>query len=548
MNCAAEEPVVRHVDAIVVGAGFGGLYGVHRLREQGLGVLGIEGASGVGGVWYHNAYPGARVDVESFDYCYYFSESLYREWKWSEKYATQPELLRYLNHVADRFDIRRHFVFDAWVTEAVWHPDEARYYVVTSTGLRATCRFLVMATGQLSAARTPEFEGLADFRGQWVQTSHWPREAVPLEGRRIGVIGTGSSGVQTIPVVAKVARHLVVFQRSPNFSIPAWNGPIEETLWTQVCADVRAERERLLQTRSCGHMEPAPFAARDFTPAEQRARLEAIWRKGGQHFQVVFSDQALDPASNQIVADFVRDKIRAVVTDPAVADKLCPTDHPIATRRLCVDTDYYATFNRDNVTLEDVRANPIRRFTPTGIELADGTHHELDLVILALGFHAFTAPLVNAGIRNEKGEQPGHTWARGPRTLLGMTTEGFPNLFFPTGPGSPSVLANMTVQNEYCMDWIADCIAYLDQHGYATIEPTAEAVDAWTAHVAEVSEKLLRRQVNNYMTHVNADGSRVFIPYIGGMDRYVQQANAIAAHGYRGFRLQRRPSTLKESP
>ncbi len=533
-------------DVIVVGAGFGGLYGVHRFAQQNLSVLGIEGGGGVGGVWYHNAYPGARVDVESFDYCYYFSEELYREWKWSEKYATQPELLAYLNHVADRFGIRRNFVFDTWVTRAQWCPSEVRYHVSTSTGLELTCRFLVMATGQLSIARTPDFEGLDRFRGEWAQTSHWPDRDVTLAGRRVGVIGTGSSGVQTISAVAPVADHLYVFQRSPNFSVPAQNGPMAGTVWEQTRNDVSGERRRLFTTRSASHMEFPGRRAADFTTEEQLERLEAVWARGGQHFQAVFADQAVNKESNDVVADFVRNKIRSIVTDPAVAEKLCPHDHPIGTRRLVVDTGYYATFNRDNVTLVDIRTHPIRRITETGIETADGTHHELDLIIFALGFNAFTAPLRNAGIVNEHGERPGDSWQHGPRTLLGMTTAGFPNLFFPTGPGSPSVLANMVLENEWTMDWIADCIAYLDRHGFATIEPTVAAQDEWTAHVAEVAEPLLRRQVDNYMVHVNEDNSRVFIPYVGGMNRFVDRAEAIAADGYRGFRLRRLPDSAAQ--
>lgn len=526
-------------DVIVVGAGFGGLYAVYRLRKQGLSVLGLEGADGVGGVWYHNRYPGSRVDVESYDYCYYFSEELYREWKWSEKYATQPELLRYLNHVADRFDLRRHFRFNTWLKSADWHPDESRYHVQTSTGLTLTCRFLIMAVGQLSASRKPEFEGLEDFQGEWVETSHWPEREVKLEGRRIAVIGTGSSGVQAIPVVAEAAENLYVFQRTPKYSVPAHNGPIEESLWMSIKQDVPAERERLFHSPGASHMERPKGAAGDYTPEEHRAILDAYWAIGGQHFQAVFTDQGVDLESNEVIASYVRDKIRSMVEDPATAEMLCPDDHPFGSRRLIVDTDYYPTFNRPNVTLVDVRAHPITRITETGIETADGSHYEVDLIIFALGFHAFTGQLDNAPIHNEKGETPIDRWRQGPRTLLGLATAGFPNLFLPTGPGSPSLLANLVVQNEYHIDWIADCIAYMDEHGFDTVEATEEAEARWTAHVAEVSENLLRRQVDNYMVHVNEDGTRIFIPYVAGMANYSEQADAIAAHGYEGFRFER---------
>jgi cation diffusion facilitator CzcD-associated flavoprotein CzcO len=535
---AAQEPQ-RDYDVIVVGAGFGGLYGVHRFKQLGLSVLGFEGGGGVGGVWYHNRYPGARVDVESWDYCYYFSEELYRDWKWSEKYATQPELMRYLNHVADRFDIRRHFHFDTWVTGAQWDPETARYRVTTSTGMSVTCRFLVMATGQLSAARKPPFEGLDDFKGEWVQTSHWPDREVKLEGRRIAVIGTGSSGVQTTPEVAKLAQQVYVFQRSPNYSVPAWNGPMDNSLWESIREDVPGEREKLWLHPGCSHLKRGLRPAADFSPAERLELIEAAWKRGGHGMSSIFSDQAVNKETNDLIAEFVRNKIRSIVKDPVVAEKLCPQDHPIGTRRLCVDTGYYEAYNRPNVTLVDVRESAIARITPTGIQLENGAHYEVDLIIFALGFHAFKGAMDRAGIRNERGELPSDKWKRGPRTLLGITTEGFPNLFFPTGPGSPSVLANMAPQNEYHVDWIASCITHMDKHGYDSIEPTVEAQDRWTAHVAEVADRILRRQVQNYMVHVNEDGTRVFMPYIGGMDRFARQANEIAAKGYEGFRFGR---------
>ncbi|MGE0387405.1 MAG: flavin-containing monooxygenase [Gammaproteobacteria bacterium] len=528
-------------DAIVVGAGFGGLYGVHRLRSQGLSVLGIEGAGGVGGVWYHNRYPGCRVDVESFDYCFYFSEDLYRDWQWSEKYATQPELLRYLNHVADRFDIRRHFVFDTRVTAAHWMPERARYRISTSTGLEVTCRFLVMATGGLSAARKPQFEGLDRFQGEWVETQHWPHREVKLEGRRIGVVGTGSSGVQFIPVAAQAARHLYVFQRTPKFSVPAHNGPMNTSLWAKIRQDVPGERAKLWDHPGASHMVGPRGMAAEYTPAQQRAILEEYWALGGHNCQTIFRDQGYDRASNDIVADFVRGKIRSIVKDPAIAGKLCPDDHPFGTRRLIVDTDYYATYNRDNVTLVDVRANPIARITETGLQLQDGSHNEVDLIVFALGFDAFTGSLYRADIRNGRGERLEDHWRRGPRSLLGITTAGFPNLFLPTGPGSPSLLANLATQNEYQIDWIADCIAWMDAQGYASVEPTPEAEAEWTAHVADVAKNLLRLHVKNYMVFEAEDGTRVYMPYAAGMHRYTKRAREIAARGYEGFRFAGKP-------
>ncbi len=527
------------VDVVVVGAGFGGLYALYRLRELGLSVLGIEAASGVGGVWYHNRYPGARVDVDSVDYCYYFSPELYREWRWSERYAGQPELMRYLDHVADRFALRRHILFDSRMIRAQWSPGARRYQVETSSGQRLTCRFLVMATGQLSAPRRPDFPGLDRFRGEWVQTSRWPERPVALAGRRIGVVGTGSTGVQAVPVLAAQASQLHVFQRSPNYSVPAQNGPLDASLWRAIGARVPEERRELFAHPAASHLPRPRGPAADFSEAQRAQILEEQWALGGHGMGFVFSDQTVSRQTNDIVAGFVRSKIREIVADPATAEKLCPYDHPIGTRRLCIDTGYYESFNRENVTLVDVRESPIERITETGIQTASG-HHELDLIVFALGFHAFTGALDGANIRNEAGQQPSDLWRRGPRTLLGLMTAGFPNLFLPTGPGSPSVLANMSVQNEYHVDWIAGCLGHMARHGFDTVEPTAKAQDDWTAHVAEVSRDILRRNVQNYMVHVNEDdGTRIFMPYVGGMDRYVRQADAIAAAGYRGFRFGR---------
>lgn len=523
-----------HVDVVVVGAGIGGIYAVYRCLTAGLSVACIEGASGVGGVWYHNRYPGARVDVDSFDYCYFFSDELYAEWQWSERYAGQPELLRYLNHVTDRFDLRRHMRFDTWVTGAEWLPDEARYLVTTSAGDQLTGQFLVMATGNLSAARTPDFEGLDSFEGDWVQTSHWPDRPVEWAGRRVGVIGTGSSGVQTVPVIARDAAHLYVFQRTPNYSVPARNGPMDMERWGEIAADLDAARRDLYAHVGATHLRYGDRPAADFTPAEQIAMLERAWAEGGHAFGLVFSDQTRDPAVNAMVADFVRDKIRAAVDDPTVAERLCPWDHPIGTRRLVLDIGYYESFNRSNVTLVDARDEWIERITPTGIQTS-GRHYDLDLIVFALGFHAFTGALDRAGIRNEMGSGPTDRWQRGPRTFLGIMTCGFPNLFLLTGPGSPSVLANMTVGNEFHVDWTVRLIEHARAHGHVAVEPTVDAEDAWTEHVAEVAHSLLRRKVRNYMVHINDDDDEwVFIPYAGGFNQYVER---VAKIGYEGLRF-----------
>ena len=522
-------------DVVVVGAGMGGIYALHRFREQGLRVLGLEGAAGIGGVWYHNRYPGARVDLESVDYCFYFSPEIFNEWTWSERYASQPELLRYLNFVTDRLDLRPLIQFETWLTAAGWHPQRAQWDVATSTGGHFRTRFLVMATGNLSVARTPAFPGLDDYKGEWVRTSHWPDREVKLAGRKVAVIGTGSSGVQSIPVIAEQASHLTVFQRSPNYSVPACNGPADLARLAEIRARVPEVRKALFATVGASNvmLPSAPMA--DYDEAGIAARLEKQWHSGGHGMSYLFADQGRNESTNDKVAEFVRSKIRAIVKDQDVAEILSPRDHAIGTRRLCVDTDYYATYNRDNVTLVNVRDNPIERVTETGIALRDGQRFDVDLIVFALGFHPFTGAWDRIDIRNEKGERPTDHWDQGPKTLLGLMTRGFPNFFFLTGPGSPSVLANLFLMNEYHVDWVGELITHMDERALHAVEPTEEAQEAWTAHVAEVAEPTIRLRTKNYMVHRNADGSGVFIPYIGGFKRYADQADAAAAEGYPGF-------------
>ena len=520
------------LDALVVGAGLGGIYAVHRLRGLGLRVLGVDGADGFGGVWFHNRYPGARVDLPSVDYCYYFSEALFREWDWTERFATQPELLRYLDHVVDRFDLRRSFRLRTRVVGAQWQPAERRYLISFEDGTQLTTRFLVMATGNLSRPRELRFPGLERFAGEWVQTSHWPDSTVELSGRRVGVIGTGSSGVQTIPAIAGQVGELVVFQRSPNFSIPAVNGPIDEILLAEVRADVADARDHLLTTPSGTHARRGTRPAHEYSVFEQRDILERQWHRGGHEFSMLFTDQALDKSSNEIVAEFVREKIRTIVRDADLAERLSPRDHPIASRRLCLDTDYYATYNLPHVRHVDLRTDPIETITEKGIRTSAGLV-ELDLIVFATGFTPFVGALDAAGIRNEAGASPTDSWTRGPRTYLGLLVDGFPNLFALTGPGSPSVLANMALANEQHVDWVADLVCHMDSVGASEVRPALAAVDAWTARVTDDGRRLLSYGSRNYMVRVNADGSRAFLPYPGGFGRYVQHSAEVAAGGYR---------------
>ncbi len=530
-------------DVIVVGAGFGGIYATHHFANEGLKVLCLEKGEEIGGVWHHNRYPGARVDGDSIDYCFHFSSELYRDWRWSERYAGQDEILRYLNFVVDRLGVRDSIRVRTPLTGAEWRPDEQRYHVTAGEDLRLTTRFLVMATGNLTEPRTPTLIGLEDFKGEVRRTSRWPREPVRIAGRRIGVIGTGSSGVQSITAMAPDAEHLYVFQRTAHYSVPARNGPLDAARYEAVAADVPAARARWLGSGlfdAREHEEDSrPRPASAYSQAVQQARLEEQWEFGGQGMHLVFIDQTTDIDSNTVVADFVRNKIRGTVKDTALAEKLCPK-YPFGTRRLIIDTGYYEVYNRENVSLVDISENPIERITETGIQTANG-HYEIDLLVLALGFNAFRGSLDEANIRNEKGQSPTSRWDRGPRTLLGLMTAGFPNLFTLTGPGSPATVGHLVLLNEYHATWVSDLIRHMDAHGYATAEADEGAEERWTSHVTELAQPLLRLQGNDYMVHRNEDGSRAFIPYVGGMGRYIEAADLVRARGFDGLHF--KPAT-----
>lgn len=534
---AGEAEPAPDYDVVVVGAGMGGIYGVHRFRQQGLSVLGLEAAPDVGGVWYHNAYPGARVDIESVNYCYFFDPELYQDWQWSERYAAQPEILRYLNHVADRYDVRRHFRFNTRMVGAQWDPIGHRYVIDTDGGESFSARFLVMATGQLSRPRKPNFDGLDDFTGEWVQTSQW--HDVEYVDRRVGVIGTGSSGVQAITAMAPVAKHTHVFQRTANFSVPARNGPADQVRYMRLAGKVKEVWDELTKTPGGVTIPPVNGKAAEYMPEQQQAMLEERWAYGGQSILGVFADQGIDPDVNKLVSDFVRQKSRERINDPDLAEKLMCYSYPIGVRRICIDTGYYEVFNQDNVTLVDIKQDPIRRITETGILLDSGEHIELDTIVFALGFNAFTGALDEAGVTNEHGKHPSDNWKRGPRTFLGLMTTGFPNCFIVTGPQSPSVLANMNLANVQHMDFIGDLIDHMVGHGYTRVEASEAAQNDWTDYAASIAEPLLRRAHDNYMVHVNADdGSRVFIPFAGGMNTYIERCNEVARNGFQGFDFQ----------
>lgn len=520
-------------DIAVVGAGFGGLYAAHRFRQSGLSVLGIEGAPGVGGVWYHNGYPGSRVDTDSVDmYSYLFSREIYEGWRWQERYAAQPELLEHLNWVADKLDVRKLFRFNTWLRDARWAEDQQRWLLGTDRGDKVDCRFLVMCTGNLSEPKSVPFPGLERFRGEWVQTNRWPQHDVDWNGKRVAIVGTGSSGVQAVPVVARTAKELHVFQRTPHYGVPARNGPPDLEKARYISGNLADFKEAMLgrPTLPTGQEDRKPAMA--YSPAEQQARMEQQWDFGGHGMAYVFEDIGVDYEANAIASEFVRNKIRQRVSDPAVAEKLCP-DYPIGTRRLILEIDYYECFNQPSVSLVDMRDTPIEEITETGIRTSDN-RYEFDLIIFALGFKPFLGAIDRAGVHNAQGQTPRDIWARGPHTLFGLMTPGFPNLFHPTNAGSPSVLGPLILENEFHCDWIADCIRHMAHNDYSVAEATEEGAAIWGAKSAAVAEHMIRRQEDNYMVHVNEDGSRVFQPWGAGMATFVPEVRAMTADNYKG--------------
>jgi cyclohexanone monooxygenase len=525
------------LDAVIVGAGFAGLYALHRLRGLGLAARVYEAGGGVGGTWYWNRYPGARCDVESMDYSYSFSDELQQEWRWTERYAAQPEILTYINHVADRFDLRRDIELETRVTSAVFDEGIGRWTIETDRGDRVAARFCIMATGCLSEAQVPDFKGIETFEGRRYHTGKWPHEGVDFTGRRVGIIGTGSSAIQSIPIIATQAAQLFVFQRTPNYSIPANNAPLDPDYERQV-KDSYADFRRQARESRAGLVVERSGDSALAVPAEERERqYEKRWSRGGLGFSATYADILTSPEANDTAAGFFHAKIRSIVRDPAVAEMLCPKGYPLGTKRLCVDTGYYATFNRENVTLVDVSRAPIEAITPTGV-LAGGIEHAVDDLVFATGFDAMTGALLAIDIRGRSGWPLRDAWAAGPRTYLGLAVAGFPNLFTITGPGSPSVLSNMIVSIEQHVDWIADCLVYLREHGYRTIEATAEAQDAWVQHVHDVGHMTLYPRASSWYMGANVAGKpRIFMPYVGGVGLYRQKCDEIAANGYPGFAL-----------
>jgi cyclohexanone monooxygenase len=530
---------INDFDAIIVGAGVGGLYAIHRLRKLGLKVRAFEAGDGVGGTWYWNRYPGCRCDVESLEYSYSFSDELQQEWHWPERYGTQPEILRYINHVADRFDLRRDIEFNTRVKKATFDSATHLWTVTTDKGHVASARYCIMATGNLSTPRKPNVAGLESFQGKLYHTGLWPQEGVDFTGLRVGVIGTGSSGVQSIPIIAKQAEHLYVFQRTANFSLPARNMPMTSDKESTHKAEYPERRRAAYETPFGIAGYPAPVkSALETTEAERHRAYEAKWAEGGSiSFLYSYTDLLVNKESNDTASEFVRQKIRATVKDPETAELLCPNDHPIGTKRLILDTDYYETYNRDNVTLVDIRSKPIQEVTPTGLRTADA-EYALDVIVFATGFDAMTGAMKEIDIRTDAGLSIQAKWEGGPRTYLGIMMAGFPNLFMITGPQSPGVKSQMILACEQHVDWIADCLQYLRDRGLTRIEAEQDAEDRWVQHNNDVADRTLYPLANSWYVGANIPGKpRVFMPYVGGVTAYKRKCDEIAAKGYEGFRL-----------
>src|SRR5579864_3162163 len=543
MSDSSSSAPAAEVDAVVVGAGFAGLYAVYRLRDVlGLTVRGFETGDGPGGTWYWNRYPGARCDSESFYYSYSFSDELQQEWTWSSKYPEQPEILRYLNHVADRFELRRSITFNTRVTAATFLEDRDRWELRTDGGEVLTCRFLVSAVGCLSAANLPPIPGLDRFQGDWYHTGAWPHAGVDFTGKRVGLIGTGSTGIQATPPIAAQADQLYVFQRTPNYSIPARNRPLSHDEWEGIKAHYGEIRDQCRDSWGGFPYERSEMSALAVSAEEREGKYEQLWaEEGGFKFLYgSFDDFLTNQEANDTVADFIRRKIHDIVQDPDVADRLSPRDYPYGTKRPPIDTDYYETFNRDNVTLVDIREAPIVEITPTGLRTTD-REYELDAIVFATGFDAMTGSLLRIDVRGTGGRSLRDKWAQGPLTYLGLQVAGFPNLFVITGPGSPSVLTNMPLAIEQHVEWIADCIDYLREHGLNRVEATEDAEGQWGEHVREVAEATLFPKTNSWYVGANIPGkSRVFMPYVGGFAPYQQLCDDVAAKGYEGFELSAR--------
>ena len=526
-------------DVIIVGGGLAGLYSIYRLRKQGLKVRAYEAGDGVGGTWFWNRYPGCRCDVESMEYSYSFDPELEQEWKWPERYGTQPAILEYIDHVAERHDLMRDVQLNTRIKAAVFSEKTQLWSVTTEHGQTVTAPACIMATGNLSTPRKPDFPGIDDFKGKWYHTGLWPKEGVDFTGLRVGVIGTGSSGVQSIPHIAEQAKQLTVFQRTANFSLPARNAPLDPVKEATHKREYRDRRKAAFETPFgiAGYPPPSKNAL-EASEAERRAQYEAKWGEGGSiSYLFSYKDLLLDDAANETASEFVREKIRATVKDPKTAELLCPNNHPIGTKRLILDSNYYETYNLPHVSLVDVRSAPIQEITPTGLRTTED-EYELDAIVFATGFDAMTGAMREIDIHVEGGKTLEEQWEDGPRTYLGIMVAGLPNMFMITGPQSPGVKSQMILSIQWHADWIADCLEHMKVTGTTRIEATEQAQEDWVRHTGEVANATLYPKANSWYMGVNIPGKpAVFMPYVGGVHTYTAKCNAVVENGYEGFVL-----------
>ena len=523
-------------DVVIVGAGFSGCYQLHLLREAGFSVKVLEIGDDIGGTWYFNRYPGARCDVESMQYCYSFSEELTEKWVWSERYSSQKEILDYIFQAAEMYGWRRDIQFNTRVVSVAQSSSNTNWVIQTEIGEVFSAKFCIFASGNLSSTKKVEFEGLETFKGKWYHSAHWPEDGINLAGKRIGVVGTGSTGIQLIPVLAEEAGHLTVFQRTANFSIPAHNSTLSVDRQNAIKAEYEVFRDVMRNNDAGMFVEVGTKSVREVTVDEVHNELERRWQIGGAgQFASAFNDVMTNEVSNKIFADFVRNKIRKTVKDQDVAEKLCPIDHPFGSKRICVDSNYYQTFNRENVSLVDLRSAPLMKVTADGVMTSEA-EYELDVLIFAIGFDAMTGALSEISIVNNQGKSLKGKWVNGPETFLGLATSGFPNLFFITGPGSPSVLSNMLVSIEQHVEWVTKCLIFMREKKFDAIDVVADAETNWVKHVNELASKTLFSRANSWFNGANIPGKkRVFIPYLGGVGVYRRICDDIANRDYEGF-------------
>ena len=531
--------MMKNVDVVVVGAGFSGLYLLYRLRKAGFSTRVFERGGGVGGTWYWNRYPGARCDVESLQYSYSFDEQLQQDWHWPEKFSAQPDILAYANYVADRFDLKKDIEFNVEVKGSWFDENSNRWKITTNTGEDINSQYFIMATGCISTTQIPNIKGLSDYVGNTFHTGDWPHEEVDFSGQSIAVIGTGSSGIQSIPVLAKQAKKLTVFQRTPNYSIPSQNEPMTKK-YERSWKDVYSERRKEMRYSAHGSLKDLNDVPALSVDKDQRQELYAKrWAIGGTGFLGSFNDLLTSADANYTAAEYVRQQIKKIVNDKETAEILCPRSYPIGTKRICIDTGYFETYNRENVKLVDISKKPIQRLVADGI-IVDDQLYPFDSIIFATGFDAMTGSIFNVDIKGRDGLALKDKWNAGPKTYLGLMSASFPNLFMITGPGSPSVKSNMIMSIEQHVDLVTETLLTMRSRGLSVVEPELEAENKWVDHVQEVANKTLFPQANSWYMGANIPGKpRLFMPYIGGVGAYRQICEEIVANNYRGFKFEK---------